>query len=184
MQILYRIEQEATKQRHEENEMTQANRHSAHIEYIKPNTKVKTKRQKVPDDEDIDMAKILKDDKPRHDGQKALETKKQLQEKETKRLALAKAKQFQIGKDTKDKAAKRLEVEKAQIEALIEKYRPCIPKTPDEVNTMGMGKNANTNGQKGIEKEKPPHKRQRRLAKSKHPKIRVKKPTKVNQIHY
>ena len=44
-------------------------------------------------------------------------------------------------------------MEKAQIEALIEKYRPHTPKTPDEVNTMGMGKNVNTNGQKGIEKE-------------------------------
>ena len=133
-------------QRHEENEMAYTNRHSAHIEYIKPNTKVKMQRQKIPDDEDIDMAKMVKDDKPRHDRQKALETKRQLQEKEAKRLALAKAKQFQIGKDTKDKAAKRLEVEKAQIEALIEKYRPHTPKTPDEVNTMGMGKNANTNG--------------------------------------
>ena len=30
------------KQRHEENEMANANRRSAHIEYIKPNTKVKT----------------------------------------------------------------------------------------------------------------------------------------------
>ena len=80
------------KQRHEENEMTYANRHSAHIEYIKPNTKVKTQRQKVPDDEDIDMAKIVKYDKPRHDRQRALETERQLQEKEAKRLALAKAK--------------------------------------------------------------------------------------------
>ena len=147
------------KQRHEENERTFANRHSAHIEYIKPNTKVKTQRQKVPDDEDIDMAKIVKDDKPRHDRQRALETKRQLQEKEAKRLVLAKAKQFQIAKDTKDKATKRLEVEKAQIEALIEKYKPHTPKTPDEVNTMGTGKNAKTNGQKGIEKEKPPHKK-------------------------
>ena len=147
------------KQRHEENEMVYAYRCSAHIEYIKPNTKVKTQKQKVPDDEDIDMAKIVKDDKPRHDRQRALETKRQLQEKEAKRLALAKAKQLQIGKDTKDKAVKRLEVEKGQIEALIEKYRPRTPKTPDEVNTMGSGKNANTNGQKGIEKEKPPHKK-------------------------
>ena len=47
-------------------------------------------------------------------------------------------------------------MEKAQIEALIEKHSPCTPKTPDEVNTMGKGRNANTNGQKGIEKEKPP----------------------------
>ena len=82
------------KQRHKEREMTYANRHSTHIEYIKPNTKVKKQRQKVPDDEDIDMAKIVKDDKLRHDRQKALETKKQLQEKEAKRLVLAKAKQF------------------------------------------------------------------------------------------
>ena len=80
------------KQRHEENEMTHANRHSAHIQYTKSNTKVKTQRPKVPDDEDIDMAKIVKDDKPRHDRQRALETEKQLQEKEAKRLVLAKAK--------------------------------------------------------------------------------------------
>ena len=148
------------KQRHKENEMVHANMCSAHIEYIKPNTKVKMQRQKVPDDEDIDMAKIVKDDKPRHDRQRALETKRQLQEKEAKRLAKAKAKQLQIEKDTKDKDTKRLEVEKTQIEALIEKHRPHTPKTPDEVNTMGTGKNANTNGQKGIEREKPPHKRQ------------------------
>ena len=103
------------KQRHEENEMIQANRCSAHIEYIKPNTKAKKQRQKVPDDEDIDMAKIVKDDKPRHDRQKALETKRQLQEKEAKRLALAKAKRLQIEKDTKVENGKRLQMEKAQI---------------------------------------------------------------------
>ena len=80
------------KQRHKENKMVYDNRHSAHIEYIKPNTKVKMQRQKVPDDDDIDMAKIVKDDKPRYDRQRALETKRQLQEKEAKRLALAKAK--------------------------------------------------------------------------------------------
>ena len=107
------------------------------------------------------MAKIVKDDKPRHDRQKAPETKRQLQEKEAKRLVLAKAKHLQIEKDTKDKYAKRLQMEKAQIEALIEKHRPHTPKTPDEVNTMGTGKNTNTNGQKGTEKEKdkPPHKK-------------------------
>ena len=129
--------------------MTYANRRSAHIEYIKPNTKVKTQRQKISDDEDIDMAKIVKDDKPRHDRQRAPETERQLQEKEAKRLALAKAKRLQIEKDIKDKDANRLEVEKVQIEALIEKYKPRTPKIPDEVNTMGTRKNANTNGQKG-----------------------------------
>ena len=48
------------------------------------------------------MAKIVKDEKPRHDRQRALETKRQLQEKEAKRLALAKAKRLLIEKDTKD----------------------------------------------------------------------------------
>ena len=80
---------------------------------------------------------------------------------------LAKAKQFQIGKDTKDKAAKRLEVKIAQIEVLIEKYRPCTPKTPDEVNAMGTGKNVNVNGQKGIEKEKPLHKKAMKASQTK-----------------
>ena len=80
------------KQRHEENEMAYANRHSAHIEYIKPNTKVKMPKQKVPDDEDMDIAKIVKDDKPRHDRKRATETERQLKEKEDKRLVLEKAK--------------------------------------------------------------------------------------------
>ena len=80
------------KQRHEENEMAYANRCSAHVEYIKPNTKVKIRRQKVPDDEDIDIAKIVKDDKPKHDRKRATETERQLKEKEAKRLALAEAK--------------------------------------------------------------------------------------------
>ena len=59
----------------------------------------------------------------------------------------------------KEKEAKRFASEKAQIEALVEKYRPHTPKTPDEVNTSGTGKNANIDGQNGIEKEKPPHKK-------------------------
>ena len=147
------------KQRYEENEMAYANRCSAHIEYIKPNTKVKIWRQKVPDDEDIDIAKIVKDDKPKHDRKRATETERQLKEKEAKRLALEKAKWLQIEKDIKEKEAKRLALEKAQIEALIEKYRPCTPKTPDEVNTLGTGKNAKIDGQKGTERGKPLHKK-------------------------
>ena len=84
----------------------------------------------------------------------------------------------------KDKEAKRLASEKAQIEALIEKHRPCTPKTPDEVNTSGTGKNANTDGQEGTEKVKPPHKqRQQRIARLKHSERRVKKPIKAIQIH-
>ena len=59
----------------------------------------------------------------------------------------------------KEKEAKRLALEKTQIEALIEKYRPRTLKTPDKVNTLVTGKNANIDGQKGTEKEKPPHKK-------------------------
>ena len=80
------------KQRHERNEKAYAIRPSAHIEYIKPNTKVKIQRQKVPDNEDIDIAKIVKDDKHKYDRKRAPETERQLKEKETKRLALAKVK--------------------------------------------------------------------------------------------
>ena len=59
----------------------------------------------------------------------------------------------------KDKEVKRLASEKAQIEALIEKHRPRTPKTPDEVNTLDTGKNANTDGQEGTEKVKTPYKK-------------------------
>ena len=38
-------------------------------------------------------------------------------------------------------------IEKAEIEALIEKHRLCTPKTPDEVNKSGTGKNAIEKGQ-------------------------------------
>ena len=82
------------KQRYEENEMANANRCSAHTEYIKPNTKVKTQRQKVPDDEDIDIAKIVKDDKPKYDRKSGTEIERQLREKEAKRLVLEKAKRI------------------------------------------------------------------------------------------
>ena len=147
------------KQRYEENEMANANRCLAHIEYIKPNTKVKTQRQKVLDDEDIDIAKIVKDDKPKYDRKRATELERQLREKEAKRLVLEKAKQIQIENDMKDKEAKRLASEKAHIEALIEKHRPHTLKMPDKVNTSGTGKNVHTDGQEGTEKVKPPHKK-------------------------
>ena len=54
--IVYRTQ--GQKQRHEENECENTNRGSALKEYIKPNTKAKIQRQKVPDDEDIDIDKI------------------------------------------------------------------------------------------------------------------------------
>ena len=48
-------------------------------------------RQKVPDDEDIDIVKIIKDDKPRHDSKRATEIERQSKDKEAKRLVLEKA---------------------------------------------------------------------------------------------
>ena len=78
--------------------------------------------------------------------------------RETKRLALEKAKIIQGQTDMKDKEAKRFTLEKAKIEALIEKHRPCTPKTPDKVSTSGTGKNAKVDGQEGTKKSKPPYK--------------------------
>ena len=101
----------------------------------------------------------MKDDKPKDDRKSATEIEGQSREKEAKRLVLEKAKRIRIQKDMKDKEAKRLASEKAQIEALIEKHRPCTPKTPDEVNTSGTGKNANIDGREGTEKVKPPNKK-------------------------
>ena len=50
-------------------------------------------------------------------------------------------------------------IEKAKIEALIEKHRPHTPKTPDEVCKLGTGKNAKDKGQEGTEKGKPLYKK-------------------------
>ena len=147
------------KQRHDVNERANTNRCSALKDYTKPNTKVKIQRQKVPDDEDIDIDKIVKCDKPKDDRNSATKVEKQYKEKEAKRLALEKAKRIQMQKDMKDKEAKKFAIEKAQIEALIEKHRPRTLKTPDEVSTLGTGKNAKVDGQEGTEKGKPPHKK-------------------------
>ena len=87
----------------------------------------------------------------------------------------------------KDKEAKRFAIEKAQIEALIEKHRPCTPKTPDEVNTFGTGKNADIDGQEGTKKVKPPHKKATKDSQIKASCKRVKKPKmpiKAIWIHY
>ena len=143
--IVYRMQ--GQKQRHEVNERANTNRCSALKDYTKPNTNVKIQRQKVPDDEDIDIDKIVRGDKPKDDRNSGTKIEKQYKEKEAKRLALEKAKRIQMQKDMKDKEAKRFAIEKAQIEALIEKHRPHTPKTPDEVSTSGTGKNAKVNGQ-------------------------------------
>ena len=134
------------KQGHEENERANTNRCSALKEYIKPNTKAKIQRQKVLDDEDVDIDKIARGDKPKDDRNSATKTEKQYKEKEAERLALAKAKRIQMQKDMKDKEANRFAIEKAQIKVLIEKHRPCTLKTPDEVSRLGTGKNAKVDG--------------------------------------
>ena len=72
---------------------------------------------------------------------------------------LEKAKRIQGQNDIKDKEAKRFTLEKAKIEALIVKHRPHTPKTPDEVNTLGTGKNAKLDGQERTEKGKPLYKK-------------------------
>ena len=86
------------KQRHDENERANTNKHSALKDYTKPNTKVKIQRQKVPDDEDIDIDKIVKGDKPKEDRKSATKIEKQYREKEAKRLALEKAKEYKYKK--------------------------------------------------------------------------------------
>ena len=155
--IVYRMR--GQKLRYDENERANTDRCSALKEYIKPNTRAKIQRQKVPDDEDIDIDKIARGDKPKNDRNSVTKTVKQYKEKQAKRLALAKAKRIQIQKDMKDKGANRLAIEKAQIEVLIEKHRPHTLKTPDEVSRLGTGKNAKVDGQEGNKKEKPPYKK-------------------------
>ena len=50
-------------------------------------------------------------------------------------------------------------IEKAKIGALIEKHRLRTPKTPDEVNKLGTGKNVIEKRQEGTSKGKPPYKK-------------------------
>ena len=108
--ILYRTR--GQKQRHEGNESANTNRHSTLKEYIKPSTKVKIQRQKVPDDEDIGIDKIVKGDKPKDDRNSATKIEKQYKEKEAKRLVLDKAKRIQVQKDMKNKRSKKIATKK------------------------------------------------------------------------
>ena len=147
------------KQRCEINIRANTNRCLALKEGTKPNTNIKMRRQKVPDDEDIDINKIAQGDRPKDDRNKADITAKQYKEKEAKRLALEKAKRIQGQNDSKGIEVKRHMIEKAKIEALIEKHRLRTPKTPDEVNKLGTGKNAIEKGQEGTKKGKPPYKK-------------------------
>ena len=145
-----------------------ANMHLADIEIVKSNTRARKQRQKVPDDEVIDMDKIAKDDTPRyaikqelkdvlHARKLATEIERQL--KENRRLQAEKARQLQIEKDLKEKEAERHALEKAKLAALIDKHRPCTRSTPDKVNILGTGINADINDKEETEKVQPPHKK-------------------------
>ena len=146
------------KQRHETDTRAHINRHLPLKGGAKPNANIKMQRQKVPDDEDIDINKIAQGNRPKEDRNKADITAKQ-HEKEAKRLVLQKVKRIQGQNDSKNIEAKRHMIEKAKIEALIEKHRLRTPKTPDEVNKLGTGKNAIEKGQEGTRKGKPPYKK-------------------------
>ena len=87
----------------------------------------------------------------------------------------------------KDKETERFTLEKAKIEALIEKHRPHTLKTPDEVNILGTGKNAKIDGQEGTEKGKPPYKKATKdiqIKKSQKKGIRPKMLKKAIRTHY
>ena len=92
-----------------------------------------------------------------HARKVATEIERQL--KDNRRLQAKKARQLKIEKDIKEKEAKRWALEKAKIAALIDKHRLCTPSTPDEVNKLGTGINANTNEKEGTEKVQPPYKK-------------------------
>ena len=86
-------------------------------------------------------------------------TAKQHKDKEAKRLVPEKVKRIQGQNDLMNIEAKRHMIEKAKIEALIEKHRLHTLKTPDEVNKSGTGKNAIEKGQEGTRKGKLPYKK-------------------------
>ena len=125
--IQYRTGGQKQRQKAAEAEFT--NRCLANIESIRPNTRARKQRQQVPDDKEIDMDKIAKDDMPRHaikrDLKDVLHARKVATEiegqlKENRRLQAEKARQLQMERDIKEKEAKRHTLEKAKIAALID----------------------------------------------------------------
>ena len=147
------------KQRYETDIRAHTSRRLAQKESTKPNMNTNMKGQKVPDDENIDINKIAQGNRPKGGRNMADNTAKQHKDKEAKRLVPEKVKRIQGQNDSKNTEAKRLMIEKAKIEALIEKHRLRTPKTPDEVNKSGTGKNAIEKGQEGTSKGKPPYKK-------------------------
>ena len=147
------------KQRYETDIRAHTNKHLAQKESTKPNTNIDRKGQKVPDDENIDINKIAQRKRPKGGRNTADTTAKQHKDKEAMRLVPEKAKSIQGQNESKNTDVKRHMIEKAKIEAFIEKHRLRTPKTPDEVNKSGTGKNAIEKGQEGTSKGKPPYKK-------------------------
>ena len=147
------------KQRYETDIRAHTSKRLAHKESTKPNVNINMKGQKVPDDENIDINKITQGNRPKGYRNTADITAKQHKDKEAKRLVSEKVKRIQGQNDSKNIEAKRHMIEKAKIEALIEKHRLRTPKTPDEVNKLGTGKNAIEKGQEGTGKGKPSYKK-------------------------
>ena len=155
------------KQRYETDIRAHTSKCLAQKESTKPNMNTNMKGQKVPDDENIDINKIAQGDWPKGGRNTADITAKQHKDKAAKRLVPEKVKRIQGQNDSKNTEAKRHMIEKAKIEALIEKHRLRTPKTPDEVNKSGTGKNAIENGKRGPVKVNPHIKRPQRISKSK-----------------
>ena len=148
---------------------------------------INIKGQKVPDDEDIDINKIAQGDRPKGARNMANTTAKQHKNKEAKRLVPEKVKRIQGQNDSKNTEAKRHMIEKAKIEALIEKHRLLTPKTPDEVNKLGTGKNAIEMGKRGPVKVNPHIKRQQRISKLKSRakrELKPQMPKQAKRTHY
>ena len=147
------------KQRYETDIREYNSKHLTFKESTKPKVNINMTGQKVPDDEDIDINKMVQGDRPRKGRYTANITAKQQKDKEAKRLVPEKVKRIQGQNGSKNTEDKRYMIEKAQIEALIEKHRLRTPNTPDEVNKLGTGKNATEKKQEGTKKGKPPYKK-------------------------
>ena len=111
-----------------------------------------------------------------HARKVATEIERQL--KENRRLQAEKARQLQIEKDIKQKEAKRWTLEKAKIAALIDKHKLHTPSTPDEVNKLGTGINANTNEKEVTENAQPSYKKATKASQIKLPQNKGTKPDK------
>ena len=110
------------KQRYETDIRAHTSKRLAFKESTRPNVNINTKGQQVPDDENIDINKIAQDERPKGGRNTADITAKQHKDKEAKRLVPEKVKRIQGQNDSMNIEAKRHMIEKAKIEALIEKH--------------------------------------------------------------